>query len=29
MVDRAERDAKSVEGVRDVENRLRPSVGEH
>jgi len=27
MVDRAERDAQSVEGVRDVENRIRPSVG--
>ena len=27
MVDRAERDAKSVPGVREVENRLRPRVG--
>ena len=27
MVDRAEREAKSVPGVREVENRLRPRVG--
>ena len=27
MVDRAERDAKSVDGVREVENLVRPVVG--
>ena len=28
MVDRVERDAKSVDGVRNVENLVRPMVGE-
>jgi hypothetical protein len=29
MVDRVEQDARSVDGVSDVENRVRPMVGEH